>query len=340
DSVHCWGENDDGQLGLGHTRPARRPELVPSTDLFRAVCAGAAHTCALTDLGDVSCWGENTRGQLGLGHRDAVASPMPVSLPGPAHRLACKFRHTCALLVSGELYCWGKNGEGELGRGDSYPGDDAVETVVALFPVRVGTALYREVTTGEGHTCADRQDGTLWCWGRNSEHELGPASDIQIRAPIQVGTDDDWVAVAGGLHHTCGLRADRSLWCWGQNSGSIDCEGFPLGSPVALAEAPLRVMPAVEWTALSTHTFHTCGLARGGDLYCWGRNVEGQLGLGDTELRESPARVRTASAVDAGRFTTCALIGGSVACTGRNERGELGLGDTDRRSVFTPVTLF
>src|SRR5690606_31897334 len=152
--------------------------------------------------------------------------------------------------------------------------------------------------------------------------------------------NDDWIAVDGGLHHTCGLRRDRSLWCWGRNSGGSDGAGFPLGIPTALAESPARVMADVEWTALTTHTFHTCGLARGGDLYCWGRNVEGQLGLGDTELRESPTRVGNASAVVAGRFTTCALIGGGVACTGKNERGELGLGDTRRRSVFTPVGSF
>jgi alpha-tubulin suppressor-like RCC1 family protein len=87
--------------------------------------------------------------------------------------------------------------------------------------------------------------------------------------------------------------------------------------------------------------FHTCAIARGGDLYCWGRNTEGQLGLGDIALRrESTLVTRGVLLVSTSWFTTCVITAaGGVACTGKNEQGELGLGHLDRPLVLTDVVL-
>jgi alpha-tubulin suppressor-like RCC1 family protein len=106
-------------------------------------------------------------------------------------------------------------------------------------------------------------------------------------------------------------------------------------------EAPTQVGAFQDWTVITLDTFHACGVRTDGSLYCWGRNDEGQLGLGDNMARLTPTRVGTDSdwvSVAAGRFHTCALKRDrSVLCTGRNDEGELGTGDQKQRDVLTLI---
>jgi alpha-tubulin suppressor-like RCC1 family protein len=78
--VKCWGSNQLGQLGLGHTdslgaEPGEMGDALPAVDLGTgkkavAIAAGASHTCALLDDGAVKCWGGNSNGALGIGTID------------------------------------------------------------------------------------------------------------------------------------------------------------------------------------------------------------------------------------------------------------------------------
>ncbi len=338
-SVRCWGANDEGQLGIGSTQPQTRPVAIASERKFTSVSAGDAHTCALTDANEVYCWGANERGQLGLGTRTASARPALVALPGAAVQLSAEFTHTCAVLVTGELYCWGENFEGELGQDDAPP--DVNNAADRLAPVLVPGGPYQSVDTGQGHTCAIGRDGALWCWGRNSDHESGPSEQVQWRRPEQLGDENDWLLVDGGQSHTCALRIDRSAWCWGRNTAQASDEGYPLGiAGAALVEAPARLDSDAQWLTLSSHTFHSCGVDTLHDLWCWGRNQEGQLGLDDIQSRPTPTLVQGAVAsVATGHFFGCIVtLAGQVACAGANESGQLGTGDTARRQVFTPLS--
>jgi alpha-tubulin suppressor-like RCC1 family protein len=335
--LYCWGNNDSGELGLGDAAARDRPVLVAGE--WVAVTAGAHHTCARDDLGRVACFGANARGQLGTGDREERAEPAFVALPAPASFVTSSFEHTCALLTNAELHCWGKNEEGEMGQDDAFPGTESTDAD-ALLPVAV-PGSWRAVDAGQGHTCAIRLDGALFCWGRNSEHELGDADMIQVRFPIQVGTDTDWLGVDAGQHHTCGLREDRLAYCWGQNNSFSAGQGAPLGIPgVELVETPTRVEGVSDLALLRSDTFHTCVVDRSADLSCWGRNVEGQLGLGDQELRETPVLVASGRrGLAVGRFQTCAVAeNGSLACTGKNDTGQLGTGDNVERWTLSPVT--
>jgi alpha-tubulin suppressor-like RCC1 family protein len=336
--LYCWGDNEFGQLGLGDTLERHAPTLLDVDGSFRQVTAGARHSCALDDLGRVACWGDNDRGQLGVGDRDPRSVPTFVTLTDRAALVTSDFTHTCAVLRDATLYCWGKNDEGELGQDDPFPGDQSTDAD-ALEPVAV-PGSYRAVETGQGHTCAIRLDGTLWCWGRNSEHELGESNEIQIRVPIQVGIDDDWLGVEAGQSHTSGLRQDLSAYSWGQNTGFAAGGGAPLGvAGATLLETPTLLDAPNQFTLLRSDTFHACALDRDAQLFCWGRNNEGQLGLGDDALREIPSLVGSGFlAVSVGRFGSCAVSStGSLSCTGKNDSGELGTGDTAPHATFTPV---
>ena len=126
------------------------------------------------------------------------------------------------------------------------------------------------------------------------------------------------------------------------NTGSETNDGFPLGIDGAtLLDGPTRVGSASDWTLIRTNTFHSCATNRAKDLYCWGRNAEGQLGLGDLALRSVPTRAAAGTiSLSVGRFTTCEITDlGEVRCTGENAEAQLGTGDYTRRSEFTAVDI-
>jgi alpha-tubulin suppressor-like RCC1 family protein len=331
----CFGGNVDGALGSGDEQTHTSPAPVATTVSFDAMTAGDNHTCALEHgSGAVYCWGYNASGQLGLGDTTTRTVPTRVSVPPQARVIAAGYDHTCAIGTDGSLWCWGDNTEGQLGQ------NDATGAPNAPSPVRVGTRTdWLDVSGGQGHTCAIEAPGTMWCWGRNSQSETGTdATDVQVRSPRQVGAFTDWVGLDVGQDASCGIRSDGSLWCWGDNSfGQLGAP--PSTQAVAM---PARVGSDANFAQISVDTFSACALKTDGSIACWGRNAEGQLGLGDTDDRYAPTQVGTLTtwvAVSVGRFHSCFDANdGRVYCSGDNSAGQLGVGDTARRNVPTPVT--
>ncbi|MEM9454087.1 MAG: DUF4215 domain-containing protein [Myxococcota bacterium] len=185
-SVHCWGHNDVGQLGYGHTsnigdnEPAATGGEVSLGGVVTKIVAGASHTCALLESGVVRCWGYNDVGQLGYGHTSNIGddevptTQAPVALGGEAVDLIAAGQHSCALLNTGALYCWGGNADGRLGYGHGHDiGDD--ETPASVAPLDFGGAGVVSIFGGalSQHTCALLDTGALRCWGVDDRGQLG-----------------------------------------------------------------------------------------------------------------------------------------------------------------------
>ena len=137
-SVRCWGNNDYGQLGQGHTNHIGdgSNEMGDSLDIIdlgsgrtaTAIASRGYHTCALLDDSTVKCWGSNNQGgQLGQGHTNNVGDDtnemgdnldaIQLGTGMSAMKIAMGVYHSCALLNVGTLKCWGNNSSGELGLG-------------------------------------------------------------------------------------------------------------------------------------------------------------------------------------------------------------------------------
>lgn len=144
--VRCWGDNQFGQLGLGHVRDIGDDEL-PSTSPVvalsgsaRHIAAGKSHTCALLVDGTVQCWGRSDHGQLGyantatIGDDEDPAVAGTVALGMTATAIAAGGDHSCAILADRTARCWGFGNEGGLGLGsDEDIGDD--ETPGSTAPI-------------------------------------------------------------------------------------------------------------------------------------------------------------------------------------------------------------
>jgi alpha-tubulin suppressor-like RCC1 family protein len=286
---------------------------------------GEQHACGLRG-GTVYCWGTGSLGQLG---RDTSGSTVPIAvtaLPLAATAVTVGYNHSCAILADQSLWCWGGNSYSELAR----PGQPGAfdPNPAAVNDAHDWTAL----TAGQYHTCGLRPPGTLWCWGLTDNGRAGFGAnppDRWLAVPSQVGSASDWVDVDLGQGDGCGVHANGTLDCWGDWNNT----------PVVLE--PTQVGTDNDWIRVSTDAFARCGLHRDGHLACWGRNVEGQLGTGDTTDVAAPTPIaadRTFQAASVGRFATCALdSAGRVLCTGENSSGQLGLGDMNRRSSLTLV---
>jgi alpha-tubulin suppressor-like RCC1 family protein len=329
--LYCWGNGEDGKLGTGDLSMQLLPVRIGPDSDWLDVQVGYQSSCGLKADASVWCWGGNGNGQLGLGLPDSgrLLVPTRVPLGFATQALALHFNHVCALAQDGSLWCWGFNAEGQLGLGDPYPGHDYPSPVA----VQPGTH-WLAVDTGQGHTCGIQSDGSLWCWGRNSNGELGqgPDASIQIRTPTRVGTLTDWTVVRATQNASSGIRRDGTLWTWGSDyQAPIGQRSWDVPTPV----------DGGNWVQISFETFDLCAIQSDATSWCWGRNLEGQLGTGDEQDRYSPWQVSGTFRQNAvGRFHRCALDAqGGLYCTGQNLVGQLGVGDTHPREVLTPVRL-
>jgi alpha-tubulin suppressor-like RCC1 family protein len=89
-----------------------------------------------------------------------------------------------------------------------------------------------KVSAGGYHTCAIKQDGSLWCWGANWSGQLGDGTYTSRNTPVQI-MSSGVSSVALGYAHTCAVRTDGSLWCWGYNEyGQLGDGGLWKNTPV------------------------------------------------------------------------------------------------------------
>jgi serine/threonine protein kinase/alpha-tubulin suppressor-like RCC1 family protein len=277
--VWCWGENERGQLGDRTTLERQSPTHIADQRMFTTVAAGAAHTCALDSQGGAWCWGANAHGQLGLDGSSDIGAPTLV--PGD-HRFASisvGWNFSCGLDTGGRAFCWGENGNGQLGDGST--NDHHAPTPVA------GGMAFRSIATGATHACGITANGEAYCWGNNAGGQLGDGTRSSHALPTQVKTSLHFVAIAAGALHTCALTADGVAFCWGRdNFGQLGAGAIGEDSP-----EPVRVSGDHAFASVHAFGSHTCATTTSGDLFCWGYNLDGQLGDGSRVNRARPAYI-------------------------------------------------
>jgi cysteine-rich repeat protein len=210
--------------------------------------------------------------------------------------LALGGAHTCARLRTGNVRCWGSSDQGQLGHGNTESiGDEVGETPVSAGTVEFGGGrASAAISAGAQHTCAVLDTGAVRCWGEGTRGQLGYGNTESI------GDDE-----APGSAGTVDIGAGRTA------------------------------------VAISAGGYHTCAVLDTGAVRCWGHGGQGRLGysnqdnIGDDEAPGSVGTVnlgagRTAVAVAAGTWHTCAILdGGAVRCWGSGSWGQLGYGNTN-----------
>lgn len=331
-SLSCWGWGVFGQTGAGTTSDLLVPGVpgVLGIPTVEKISLGGYHTCAILPDDTVSCWGRNESGQLGR----ATVSPLepsPSLVPNltGVKQVAAGAAHTCALKGTA-VVCWGSGTYGQLGP----PPLPQPGTPSAPLPL----PETKSICSGEYHSCALSNAGSVRCWGYGKNAQLGVAGDGgNSDTPVSIAGLPNIDVIACGGSHTCGLGADGALFCWGWGKwGQLGDGSFsdsPLPIEVSLNEPVIQV---------STGSANTCVLLTSGVIFCWGRGSSGQLGDGTTAERATPGPVSHLTGIEqitSGQHHTCALsAGGVLSCWGLNSNGQLGIGSTANVALPSVVT--
>lgn len=284
---------------------------------FVAVSAGFRHTCALSSTGDAYCWGWNASGVLGDGTETARATPTRVIGGKRFVAISAGWGHTCGLAPAGDVLCWGDNTEGQLGIGSTVSRAHA--------PLQVNSSAgFTSVSAGFVHTCAVALDGTAYCWGNNSQSQLGNGNTASARTPVQVSGAFKYTTISSGEFHTCAVATDGAAYCWGWNSTGELGVGAPFGET---RNAPTRVANLSGVKAIAASVRHACAMAA--SLYCWGRNALGETGITPLHHDPVPHVVTTPASM---RF----LGGGNVSSCGADERAVYCWGSDGFTDSVTP----
>ena len=294
-TVWCWGANESGQLGnnAAVTVPPAPPTPpqpaavavakatgTPLADILE-VGAGYDFTCARDATGGVWCWGNNGKGSLGDGTTTTRSAAAPVlDAPGGAPLTGALALQVgggvaCVRKTGDAMWCWGHNGNGQFG-----------DTTTANHTSPVLLATTRSLALGNWHTCALETDSTISCAGWNGHARLGigtgagysggnQLTKVKVLAAVG-GTPFTGAAavVAGGV--SCALLQDTSVVCWGddQYGQSGTGQGEVVPTPVRTADG--KPLTGVE--RLVAGFTHVCAFKATGEVLCWGRNSEGDLG--------------------------------------------------------------
>jgi alpha-tubulin suppressor-like RCC1 family protein len=161
--------------------------------------------------------------------------------------------------------------------------------------------------------------------------------------PAQVPGLTGVKSIAGGAAHTIALKKDTTVWTWGNNVyGQLGTGGSSPSLVPLQVKGPGGVGFLTGVVAVAAGNYHSIALLNDGTVWAWGRNDDGELGLGDNFWRSTPVQVTTVSGVSgivAGGTHTLALLGGgTVRAWGWNKFGQLGVGDNVSRAVPVSVT--
>lgn len=197
-TMYCWGRNGSDQLGDGvdtvhdtcgsgttsydcSNLPVEVGSPPDTLGVVSDFDLGGGYVCAIESAdgspGEVFCWGDNRMGQSAQPTGESIGVPSAVGITD-AVQVATGGRHACALHGDGTVSCWGNNFHGQLGDGVANHGllcisgsdeEDCSRTPVSVM--NIDDASY--IAANGSHTCVIRADGSVWCWGRNNERELG-----------------------------------------------------------------------------------------------------------------------------------------------------------------------
>ncbi len=197
-------------------------------------------------------------------------------------------------------------------------------------------ACSKDVSAGGGHACSVRDDGSVWCWGRNDNGQLGDGTGVDSDLPVRVQIVANATHVGAGDLFSCALDTKGEIYCWGRNDAGQLGDGTTSDS-----RTPVKVLEITGAKQLAVGLSHACALRADDTISCWGANADGELGDGTTTPRGTPAQVAGLAGVkkvSAGADTTCVVLGdGTAQCWGENNDGELGVGDTNARNRPTAV---
>lgn len=258
-NVWSWGCNQRGQLGLGkEIEQSAEPKPIASLvgNKIVRIAAGAEHSLAVSESGEVYSWGCGSDGRLGhkrfkgLALKDEWKPRLLRQLETKSiQSISAGQMHSACVSRDGQAFLFGSGRYHQLGRAT----DEDAESPILVQ----GLSLVRELSCGSQHTLAALWDGSVAAFGANQNGSLGLGNTRQIwgRGPLTVpGLRAQ--SISAGWKHSAAIDADGRLytWGWGGSQGTaLSFEDGGTGGQLGLGDDNDRWEPsAVEWLSSST----------------------------------------------------------------------------------------
>ena len=352
-SLHAWGTNSNGLLGVGDVAGRSSPVQVSiPTVSWSQIATGASFTGGIDVLGRLYTWGYNLNGQLGGAGNGSTAGSI-VSRSSPSQVGADSWSFIAAgqnammgIKTAGTLWTWGNNAQGELG-------DNNLVAVVRSSPVQVGTSTWTAVNGSQfGTVYAITTTNILWAWGIGTSGQLGDNTFATKSSMVAVTGGGTYVKAIPGSHGMAITATSYNLQGWGGGANGEIGDGttttrsalIQIGTSIPTILSAPAIIGSSSWSAVSAGGSHSMAITTLGALFAWGSNSNGQLGTtaiaatGDptTTNRSSPQQVGSSSwtSVNAGGSHTIAnrYSDNALFTWGFNTQGQLGSGVTTARS--------
>ena len=293
--VFSWGWNQNGDLGNGNSSDVNIPVAVKTegtpmkSKTISQISSGGIHNLALSMDGKVYAWGDNNNGQLGDGTTNNSNVPVAVKTNGTDMdgktivQVSAGDEHTIALDTEGNIYEWGTM-FGIYSRITTPRLLDVVGTVIA-------NKIITKVVAGNRYSAAIASDGTVYAWGDNSNFGINSKTPVKLDF---FGKNIESISL--GDSHALAIASDGTVYAWGNNFYGQLGNGTNANSTVPVKVSIIGGLPTNKALKVEVGSNHSIVVTTNGEVYAWGKNIDGQLGNGtNVGSSSTPVLVKTES---------------------------------------------
>ena len=330
-TLHSFGYNYLGQLGLGHYNDVSIPTPIPNLPKISTISCGCYFTVCVDCEGFMWSFGGNNYGQLGTGNTTNFNVPQKILSIPPVLSVSCGYEHTLIITTDSNLWSFGRNKYGQLCLGNNES---------QFKPRQTSFSNISKISTGNRHSLFQNDKGELFGCGCNQFGQcgLGHFKSPQITPSLILNAPPNIVQFVCGHHQNLFLDSEGNVYSVGNNEyGSL---GLGNKRNRNVLKKIVKIPPIKIISCVSTSCYL---IDYEGNLWTFGFNGFGKLGQSNKINIKAPKKITTLTDIQQISYGCTGLhflaknSQNQIFGIGHNGHGQLGTGDTESVSSVKEI---